>query len=76
MKIPSRYEHFVFGIVQSGLTCLVAAAIATRPHAFEIAFVGRWLSSWMLSWALIVPVVLLAAPLIRSLVRSLTVAGE
>ena len=43
MKIPARYEHFVFGVVQSGLTCAVAAAIATTPHALDLAFAGRWL---------------------------------
>lgn len=27
MGIPRRYAHFVFGILQSGLTCAVVAAI-------------------------------------------------
>ncbi|CAI8779326.1 DUF2798 domain-containing protein [Pseudomonas sp. IT-P12] len=76
MKIPARYEHFVFGVVQSGLTCSVAAAIATTPHAFDIAFAGRWLSAWALSWVLMLPVVLLAAPVIRGVVRRMTVTDE
>ena len=27
--IPRRYSHYVFGVIQSGLTCAVAAAIAS-----------------------------------------------
>ena len=57
MKIPARYEHFVFGVVQSGLTCAVAAAIATTPHALDLAFAGRWLNAWALSWVSMLPVV-------------------
>jgi hypothetical protein len=76
MKIPARYEHFVFGVVQSGLTCSVAAAIATTPHAFDFDFAGRWLSAWALSWVLMLPVVLLAAPVIRGVVRRMTVTDE
>ena len=60
MKIPARYEHFVFGVVQSGLTCAVAAAIATTPHALDLAFAGRWLNAWALSWVSMLPVVVLA----------------
>ncbi|PYG98540.1 GNAT family acetyltransferase [Arthrobacter stackebrandtii] len=69
MKIPARYEHFVFGVVQSGLTCAVAAAIATTPHALDLAFAGRWLNAWVS----MLPVVVLAAPMIRRVVRRMTV---
>jgi hypothetical protein len=70
---PRRYEHFVFGVVQSGLTCAVAAAIATTPHALDLAFAGRWLNAWALSWVSMLPVVVLAAPMIRRVVRRMTV---
>ena len=31
LGIPRRFSHFVFGFIQSGLTCAVAAAIASYP---------------------------------------------
>jgi len=76
MKIPARYEHFVFGVVQSGLTCSVAAAIATTPHSFDSTFLVHWLKAWALSWTLMLPVVLLAAPMIRRVVRRLIESGH
>jgi hypothetical protein len=30
-RIPRRYSHFVYGFIQSGLTCGIAAAIASFP---------------------------------------------
>ncbi|MBB3148487.1 hypothetical protein FHS21_004935 [Phyllobacterium trifolii] len=71
-RIPRRYHHFVFGILQSGLTCAVAAAIASFPFLDEHSFTQHWMSSWMISWGLMLPVVVLAAPSIRRLTDSLT----
>ena len=31
LGIPRRYAHLVFGAIQSGLTSLIAAAIASYP---------------------------------------------
>ena len=31
LGIPRRYSHFVFGFIQSGFTCAIAAAIASFP---------------------------------------------
>jgi hypothetical protein len=31
MAIPRRYRHFLFGLIQSGFTTAIAAAIATTP---------------------------------------------
>jgi hypothetical protein len=31
LGIPRRHSHFVFGVIQSGLTSLVAAGIASYP---------------------------------------------
>ena len=31
LGIPRRYSHFVFGVIQSGLTSAIAAAIASLP---------------------------------------------
>lgn len=74
MKIPARYEHFVFGILQSGLTCLIAAGITVTPHAFDGVFLAHWLKAWLVSWLLMLPVVISAAPLIRLIVGRLTSA--
>lgn len=76
LKIPRRYNHFVFGIIQSGLTCAIAAAIASLPLIEEGLFVKNWIRSWLLSWATMLPVVILAAPLIRRLVDGLTCPAE
>lgn len=72
LGIPRRYAHFVFGIVQSGLTSAVAAGIASYPFIESGGFVTHWLVSWLLSWALMLPVVILAAPGIRRLANALT----
>jgi hypothetical protein len=70
--IPRRYSHFVFGVLQSGLTCFIAAGIASRPSLATGHFLWNWLSSWLVSWVAMLPVVLLAAPAIRSLAIALT----
>jgi len=31
LGIPRRFSHFVYGFIQSGLTCAIAAAIASFP---------------------------------------------
>lgn len=72
IRIPRRHGHFVFGVIQSGLTCLVAAGIASYPDTGTARFIEHWLASWLISWLTMLPVVLLAAPVIRSVVTSLT----
>jgi hypothetical protein len=72
LRIPRRHGHFVFGVIQSGLTCLVAAGIASYPDADTARFIAHWLVSWLISWLTMLPVVLLAAPVIRALVDHLT----
>ncbi|MCP3477301.1 DUF2798 domain-containing protein [Bradyrhizobium sp. CCGUVB1N3] len=72
LGIPRRYSHFVFGTIQSGLTCLIAAAIASLPATAAPDFVKHWLASWLISWTAMLPVVLLAAPAIRSFSLRLT----
>jgi hypothetical protein len=65
-NIPRRYSHFVFAVLQSGLTCLIAAGIASFPS------ITHWLIAWLISWVVMSPIVLLAAPAIRSLSLALT----
>ena len=62
LGIPRRYTHFVFGVIQSGLTSLIAAG----------NFLQNWLLSFLIAWVTMLPVVLLAAPAIRSLAVALT----
>jgi hypothetical protein len=70
--IPRRHAHYVFGVLQSGLTSAIAAAIASPPAQGWIAFARHWLASWLLAWSLMLPIVLFAAPLIRRLSLALT----
>jgi len=72
LGIPRRFSHFVFGFVQSGLTCAVAAAIAGVPFLAAGTFVTHWLQSWIIAWITMTPIVLFAAPAIRSLTHILT----
>jgi hypothetical protein len=75
LGIPRRFSHFVFGFIQSGLTCAVAAAIASVPFLTSGTFVAHWLQSWLMAWMMMLPIVLFAAPAIRSLTDILTREG-
>ncbi len=62
----------VFSVIQSGLTCAIAAAIAGVPSLATHDFLAHWLVSWVAAWIMMLPVVLLAAPAIRSISLRLT----
>ncbi len=72
LGIPRRYSHFVFGLIQSGLTSLIAAGIASLPASSAMLFVQHWMISWLIAWTAMLPVVLLAAPAIRWFALRLT----
>ncbi len=72
LGISRRYSHYVFGVIQSGLTCAVAAAIASFPFVTDGSFTSRWLQSWLLAWLTMLPVVLFAAPYIQKASDALT----
>jgi hypothetical protein len=72
LKIPRRYSHFVYGVIQSGLTCGIAAAIASPSFLTAGSFASQWLRSWLLAWVIMLPTVLFAAPVIRKLTYILT----
>jgi len=72
LRIPRRYSHFVYGVIQSGLTCAIAAAIATYPLAHAGEVLKTWLQAWTLSWVGMLPVVIFAAPLILRFSTALT----
>jgi hypothetical protein len=76
LRIPGRYAHFVFGVIQSGLTSGVAAAIASTPFLGESTFMAHWLRSWLFAWAIMIPVAIPAAPAIRRLVYAVTIGAE
>jgi Protein of unknown function (DUF2798) len=71
-KLPNRYSPFIFGAIQSGLTCAVAAAIAIAPRWHEASAFTQWLQSWLIAWGVMLPVVLLAAPAISRVTAKLT----
>ena len=71
-RIPKRYSHFLFGLIQSGFTCAIAAGIASAPFFGDGVFIGQWLKSWIIAWAIMIPFVLLASPFIRRAVEMLT----
>jgi hypothetical protein len=66
LAVPRRYSHFIFAVIQAGLTCLIAAGIASLPLVTLPQFLIHWLLSWLVSWLTMLPVVVLAAPMIRS----------
>jgi hypothetical protein len=72
ISIPKRYGHFMFGLIQSGFTCAIAAAIASAPFMYSGIFLSHRLKSWIIAWATMIPFVLLATPLIRKAVEVLT----
>lgn len=72
LGIPRRFSHFVFGLIQSGLTCAIAAGIASSPFIATGTFVTHWAQSWVFAWLIMLPVVLFAAPAIRRLSYILT----
>ena len=72
MRPHRKHVHFVFAILQSGLTSLVASGIASRGFLGSSGFFSHWMSSWVIAWIAMLPVVVLAAPAIRSLAYLLT----
>jgi hypothetical protein len=71
-KIPTRYGHFLYGVVQSSLTCAVAASIACYPFIEQGSFARHWFRLWGFSWMTMLPVVIFAAPVIRKITDRLT----
>jgi hypothetical protein len=72
LGIPRRYSHFVFGVIQAGLTSLIAAGVASVSFIGRGEFLSHWLPSWLIAWVVMLPFVLFAAPAIRALSILLT----
>jgi Protein of unknown function (DUF2798) len=72
LRIPRRYSHFLFAVIQSALTTAIAAAIASANLLSQGLFLSHWLQSWFLAWVLMLPVVIFFAPVIRKFAVILT----
>ena len=46
--IPRRFSHFIFAVIQAGLTCLIAAGVASLPLVTIRQFLAHWLLSWVI----------------------------
>jgi Protein of unknown function (DUF2798) len=76
LPIPRHFAHYVFGVIQSGITTFVASGIGSATALRGGTFLSSWMTAWIASWALLVPVVLLVAPLIRRASIALTRAPD
>ena len=70
--IPAHYSHLTFGVIQSGLTSGISAAVASVPFWQERTFLTHWLSARSISWLIMLPIVIFAAPFIKGLVHRMT----
>lgn len=73
--LPRRFSHFVFGIIQSGLTSAVATGVASFDYLTPGTFLSHWVASWLVAWLLMLPIVVVAAPIIRRISFALTSDG-
>ena len=73
VRLPRHNSHYVYGAIQSNITCSITAAVACLPFLAEGSFIWRWLSSWFGAWLVALPIALLAAPVIRRLTDLLTI---
>jgi hypothetical protein len=72
VRISRHNSHYVYGAIQSNITCSITAAVASLPFLAEGSFMLRWLSSWLCACLVALPIALLAAPVIRRLTDLLT----
>ena len=73
-RIPQSYEHYLFGIMQSAITCAVATGITTYRTVDDLDenMILEWFYSWGVAWLIMLPVVIFFAPFLRKGVRLLT----
>jgi hypothetical protein len=71
-KIPERYAHFLFAVMQSALTSAIAAGVASASLIGKGAFLRHWLESWLFAWILMLPVVILFAPILNKITCMVT----
>lgn len=73
LHLSRRHGHYLFSVIQAGITCGVASIIAQASFLHRTDPGSGVLLNWLLSWMVMVPIVLLLAPLIRRAVERLTV---
>ncbi|MDZ5435185.1 DUF2798 domain-containing protein [Pseudomonas fluorescens] len=66
-RLSPRYRQHATGVIQSAITCAIAAAIASPSGLSPDALLVYWFKAWLLAWATLIPFVLLATPLIKRL---------
>lgn len=72
MKIPSRYQTYVHGILLTGMMTFFVTCIATwNAIGFSPDFLVKWMGSWISSWAVAFPTILVVGPLVRRLTATL-----
>ncbi len=71
LPISRRHAHYVFAVMQSGLTTGVATGVASLPF-WSKGFFLHWLLAWLGSWVVMLPIVIGAAPLLRRLAHRIT----
>lgn len=71
LPISRRHAHFLFAVMQSGLTTGVATGVASLPF-WAKGFVLHWLTAWFGSWLVMLPIVIGAAPVLRRVAQGLT----
>ena len=72
LKVPKKYHHLVYGVIQSGITCAVASGISSYGAVALEQYLEYWFRSWIVSWVFMLPVVVLASPYIRKLANKFT----
>ena len=76
LRISARHSHLAFGLIQSAITCAVAAGIASIPFVETGSFAIYGAKTWAISWISMLPVVIFAAPFIRALVDRFVLDSE
>ena len=70
--IHNRYSHYLYGVLQSAITCGIAAAITIYRSPMSEHYFQDWSMSWLLSWITMLPVVIFFAPILKRWVENLT----
>jgi len=76
LRIPRRYAHFLFAVMQSALTSSIAAAIASLGSSSGGMFLRHWLHPSFLAWLLMLPVVIFFAPFLNRFAVLLTESDQ
>jgi hypothetical protein len=64
--IPRKYAPILFGLILSGLMCLLISGISTfRAVGLAPGVLDLWIGSWLAAWCFAFPTVLVVAPFAR-----------